>query len=176
MAETEKRLPVKREERGATAPSTWRPFEDLHREIDRLFEDFGRGGWLQSLRPSKWGLEPHQRREYSWKAPVVDISETDKGFEITAEMPGMDARNVEVKLRNGNIVIKGEKREESEEKTKDYYVKERQFGAFERVFALPEGIDVDKIDARYHNGVLTVALPKSAEAKKPEKTISIKAA
>ncbi len=174
MADMENKLTVQRE--APTTPAPWRPFDDLHREIDRLFDDFGRGSWLQSLRPSRRGLETTLRRELGWRAPVVDISETDKTFEISAEMPGMDAKSVEVKLRNGNIVIKGEKREESEEKSKDYYLKERQFGAFERVFALPEGVDADRIEARFHNGVLTVALPKSAEAKKPEKTIAIKAA
>ena len=85
MADMENKLTVQRE--APTTPAPWRPFDDLHREIDRLFDDFGRGSWLQSLRPSRRGLETTLRRELGWRAPVVDISETDKTFEISAEMP-----------------------------------------------------------------------------------------
>ncbi len=87
----------------------------------------------------------------------------------------MDASNVDVKLANGVLTIKGEKKEEKEEKEKDYYLSERRFGSFQRSFQLPEGIDEDKIQANFEKGVLTVKLPKGAEAQKPEKKISIAA-
>ncbi len=165
--------PVRISQEKQNSPRSWHPFEDLHHQIDRLFEDFSRSSWL---RPANSRFDAALEREKIWKAPTVDISESEDSYDIKAEMPGMDANNVEVSLRNGNIVIHGEKREESEEKRKDYYVKERQFGSFERVFALPEGIDVEKIAADYQNGVLTVKLPKSAQAKTAEKKIAINAA
>lgn len=79
-------------------------------------------------------------------------------------------------LRNGNIAIKGEKRDEKEEKSGDYYLRERRFGSFERSFALPDGVAADKIEARFNKGVLTVTLPKTAEAQKREQKITVKAA
>jgi HSP20 family protein len=88
----------------------------------------------------------------------------------------MDEKNIEVKLTNGDFRIKCEKQEEREEKKKGYYLHERQFGSFERCFAVPEGVDTDKIAASFKNGVLKVTLPKKPEAVKPEKKIEIKAA
>jgi len=81
-----------------------------------------------------------------------------------------------VKLANGVLTIKGEKQEEKEEKKKDYYLRERSYGSFERSFQLPEGVDTDKIEAGFKKGVLTLTLPKSAEAQKTEKKIAVKAA
>jgi len=83
----------------------------------------------------------------------------------------MDEKNIEVKLVNGNLTIKGEKKEEHEEKKKDYYLSERKFGSFERSFTVPEGVDADKIEASFKKGVLTVKLPKKPEAVKPKKKI-----
>jgi HSP20 family protein len=100
----------------------------------------------------------------------------EKGYEIAAELPGMDEKNIEVKLVNGTLTIKGEKQEEKEEKKKDYYVNERRFGSFERSFAVPESVDEAKIEAAFKKGVLTVTLPKKAEAQTPAKKIEVKAA
>jgi heat shock protein Hsp20 len=174
MAETATKLPVKSEGRKAAPAAPWHPLEDLRREVDRLFADFN-GGWLSPFRTRMPSFEPMQV-DLEWTAPAVDVVEKEKAFEITAELPGIDAKNVEVTLRNGNIVIKGEKQEEKEEKSKDYYLQERRFGSFERSFALPDGIETDKIDASFAKGVLTVTLPKSAAAQKPSKKISVKAA
>ena len=88
----------------------------------------------------------------------------------------MDAGDVEVKYADGVLTIKGEKKEEKEEKKADYYMSERRFGTFQRVFRLPDGVDADKIVANFKNGVLTVTLPKTAESQKSEKKITIKAA
>ena len=99
-----------------------------------------------------------------------------EAYEITAELPGLDEKNIEVKLANGVLSIKGEKREEKEEKRKDYYRRERSFGSFERSFQVPEGIDTDKIAASFKNGILSVTLPKSAEAQKQAKRIEVKGA
>ena len=88
----------------------------------------------------------------------------------------MDEKNVEVKLINGVLTIKGEKQDDKEEKKKDYYMRERSFGSFQRSFQVPEGVDTDKIEANFKKGVLTVTLPKSAEAQKAEKKIAVKSA
>jgi HSP20 family protein len=104
------------------------------------------------------------------------MTESDKAYEITAELPGMDEKDIEVKVVSGNLMIKGEKQEEKEEKQKDYYLHERRFGSFERRFQVPEGVDADKIDASFKKGVLTVTLPKKLEAQKPAKKIEVKAA
>jgi HSP20 family protein len=100
----------------------------------------------------------------------------EKAYEITAELPGMDESNIDVKVSDGTLTIKGEKKEEKEEKEKDYYLSERRYGSFQRAFAVPDGVDTDKIDAQFKNGVLTVTLPKTAEAQKSEKKIAIKKA
>ena len=87
----------------------------------------------------------------------------------------MDEKDIEVKVVNDTLTIKGEKQEEKEEKKKDYYLRERSFGSFERSFGIPEGVDGDKIEASFKKGVLTVMLPKKLEAQKPAKKIGIKA-
>ena len=129
--------------------------------------------WSSPFRRSIFGVEPFWRRELSWTgAPAVDITESDKAYEVTAELPSMD----EVKVVNGNLTIEGEKQEEKEEKKKDYYLHERRFGSFERSFQVPEGVDADKIEASFKKGVLTVVLPKKPEAQKPARKIDVKAA
>lgn len=180
MSEAANKVPATPEqkpaERAAT-PQVWRPFESLRREVDRLFEDFDRSSWMSPFRRSLTDLEPFWRRELAASAaPAVDVIERDDGYEITAELPGMEQNDIEVKLVNGSLMIKGEKQEEKEEKRKDYYLHERRFGSFERRFPLPEGLDPEKIDATFKNGVLMVRLPKAPEAMKPEKRIEVKPA
>jgi HSP20 family protein len=180
MVEAATKLPVKTEQKGeekAAVPQVWHPFETLHREIDRLFDDFGRDFWRNPFRRSAFDIEPFWRREMKFiGAPAVDIVEKDNAYEITADLPGMDEKNVEVKLSNGNLMIKGEKKEEKEEKKKDFYLQERHFGSFERTFSVPDGVDTDKIEAAFKKGVLTITLPKKPEAQKPAKKIDVKAA
>ncbi len=106
----------------------------------------------------------------------VDIIEGDKAYEVTAELPGMDEKDIEVKIADGGLTIKGEKQEQKEEKEKNYYLSERRYGSFERYFRIPEGVDTDKIEASFKKGVLTVNLPKKPEAQKPVKKIEVKAA
>jgi HSP20 family protein len=180
MAEAATKLRVKtvmKGPEGMPAAQAWAPFESLHNEIDRLFDDFGSSFWRSPLRRSLFAAEPFWQRAMSWKeTPAVDISETDKAYEITAELPGMDEKNIEVTVANGNLIIKGEKQEEKEERKRDYYLQERHFGSFERRFAVPDSVDINKIDATFKKGVLVVTLPKTAEAQKPEKKIAVKAA
>ena len=108
-----RRLPFRR---------SWHPFESLRREVDRLFDDFGTGLWRAPFRRSLFDVEPFWNREFTFgTAPAVDVVEKDKTYEITAELPGMDEKNVEVLFSDGVLTIKGEKQEEKEEKKKDYY-------------------------------------------------------
>jgi HSP20 family protein len=106
----------------------------------------------------------------------MDVAETDKAYELTAELPGMSESDVEVVASNGVLTIKGEKKEEKEEKKKDYYISERRYGSFERRMQVPDEVDADKIAATFKKGVLTVTLPKKAEAQKPTKKIEVKGA
>jgi HSP20 family protein len=178
MAQNVSTVPVTQEKRSVSSPSLqpWQPLESLHRQIDRLFDDFGRGLW-QPFRQSMVTAEPFWPGELTWgkAAPAVDVTESEKAYEITAELPGMDEKNIEVKVADGSLTIKGEKQEEKEEKKKDYYLHERHFGSFERRFGLPDGVDAGKIEAAFKKGILTVTLPKKPEAQKPAKKIEVKA-
>ena len=177
MTKAETQIPVKAEAKGqvpAPATTRWPHLATLRSEIDRLFEDFDLGGRFpfRSLRD----IEPFFRGELNLTAPAVDMVEKEKEYEITAELPGIDEKNVEIKTANGMLTITGEKQEQKEEKKKDYFLSERRYGSFTRSFRLPEGTDADKITAKITKGVLTVTLPKTAEAQKPEKKIEVKAA
>jgi len=151
----------------------WTPFESLRREVDRLFDDFRPFDWRL---PSKvFGLDVPRTARTGWQvAPAVDLVEKEDAYEITAELPGLDEKDVEIKLSGRTLTIKGEKSEEKEEKQKDYYLSERRYGSFQRSFQLPHGVDADAIDASFAKGVLTVRLPKTAEAQQAEKKIAIK--
>ena len=172
MVETTK-LPVKKE-RTAPVEAGWLPLERMRREMDNLFEEFGRGFGL----PTRWSM-PEIERLWQSKGrgmePVADLVERTDRYEVTAELPGMDGKNIEVKLANGSLIISGDKKEEREEREANYYMSERRYGSFQRSFRIPEGVNADKIEASFKNGVLTVALPKTDEAKK-EKKIDVKAA
>jgi len=168
------KTPTKSEETAKTPAR--HPFEALRQQVDTLFDEFGRDFWSAPFRRSVFDIEPFWRRSITGVAvPAVDIAEKGNAFEVKAELPGLDEKDVEVKLSEGTLTIKGEKQEEKEEKKQDYYLHERRFGAFERSFRVPETVDADKIEARFNKGVLTVTLPKKPEARKPEKKIEIKA-
>ncbi|KUY90245.1 MULTISPECIES: Hsp20/alpha crystallin family protein [unclassified Burkholderia] len=180
MKESSTKLPVNKPQESAEhAPMGapyWHPIETLRHEMDRLFDDFNRSAGMPSVRRPIFNLQPFWRRDHEWSAePAVDFAETDKSYEITAELPGLDEKDIEVKLANGGLSIRGEKQEEKEEQHKDYYVHERRFGSFERYFRMPDGVDRNKIEASFQKGVLTVTLPKTQEARKAEKKIEVKA-
>ncbi len=182
MAEAATKLEVKTTEKkpaegpvGAALPTAW-PFGRLRREMDRLFDDFELGSWRSPLRALA-DVEPFFRGEVTWgKVPAVDVADTAAAYEITAELPGMDEKDIEVKFADGTLTIKGEKKEEKEERKKDYYMSERRYGSFQRSFNVPDGVEAEKIAATFKNGVLTVTLPKSPEAQKKEKKIEVKKA
>jgi HSP20 family protein len=175
MAES-KNVPIKREKGGAVEERReWLPFERLRQEIDHLFEDFGRGLFRFPTRSGMPQIEPSWRMIGRGIEPVVDLVEMPDSFKVTAELPGLEEKNIEVKVTNGTLVIKGEKQETKEEKNTNYVVSERRYGSYQRAFRMPEGVAADRIDATFKNGVLTVTLPKTEEARKETK-ISVKAA
>jgi HSP20 family protein len=174
------KMPVKTDDKNAKhrlPQAASHPFETLRREMNRLFDDFDGDFRTAPFRRATFDVAPFWRRELGLgSAPAVDIAETEKAFEITADMPGLDEKDIEVAMSNGTLTIKGGKQEEKEEKKKDYYLHERRFGSFERSFRIPETVDADKIEASFHKGVLNVKLPKKVEAQQPEKKIAVKAA
>ena len=153
-----------------TAPDVWRSFRS---EMDRLFDRFG----FPSLR-RMFDVEPAWRSasSFTFSVPAIDMSEDDKAYRISAELPGLDAKDVEVSVSGDRLVLKGEKRQQQEEKNKNYYLSERTYGSFERSFELPVSVDRDKIAADFSRGVLTITIPKTAEVQKQQKKIEIKSA
>ncbi len=109
------------------------------------------------------------------RMPAMDVVEKENSFEITAELPGLDEKDVEIKLAGNSLIIKGEKRKDHKEERDGYHLSERSYGSFQRSFSLPEGVDRDKIDATFGKGVLRLSLPKQPGTADNTKKISIKA-
>jgi HSP20 family protein len=178
MTEVATKVPVKTEKpEAAKLHSQDRPLQTLRRQVDRLFDDFQRGYWHLPFSKTVFDVEPFWRGDVAFGAvPSVDIVEKDDAYRVSAELPGIAASDIDVKFSDGMLTIAGEKEEDKEEKKKDYFLSERRYGSFKRSFRVAEGVDTDKIEASFKNGVLTVTLPKTAEARKNTKTITVKAA
>lgn len=177
MAGTATSLPVKKSANTPAQPprAPGNPFESIRREFDRLFADLDRNSWLAPFSLFGGTLSTPADSEPAWMTtPAVDVVERDHAYEITAEMPGMDEKNIEVVLANGGISIRGEKREDTTDESADHYVRERRFGSFERSFALPDDVNADNIQANYANGVLHVTLPKNPNAQPSKRRIDVK--
>jgi len=168
MADESTKLPVGR---GRSSSGEMRSYETLQDAVNRTFDDFGRGFFRTPFRPPSIARESFGEMT---SVPAADVAEHDTEYEITMELPGMEASEVDVKFANGAVTITGEKKQEKEEKKKDYYLSERRFGSFRRAFAVPEGVDTSAIEADFSKGLLTVRLPKTAEAQEKEKKISVK--
>src|SRR6516164_7045525 len=153
-------------------PDVWHSFRS---EMDRLFDRSGSGFGFPSLR-RMFDVEPAWRSSFSFSTPAIDMSEDEKAYKISAELPGIDAKDIDVSLSGDMLVLRGEKRQEREEKdkNKNYHFSERTYGSFQRAFDLPTTVDRNKIAADFSKGVLTITLPKTAEAQKPQKKIEIK--
>ncbi len=150
-----KDVPVKREDES--------PFSLLRREMDSLFDNFFRG----------FDLEPFESRMGAF-SPKVDVTENDKEIKISAELPGLDEKDIDVSLQKDMLTIKGEKKEEKEDKGKDFYRMERSYGSFSRTIPLPAEVETDKVEARFKKGVLSITLPKTAKAVAEKKKIAVK--
>jgi HSP20 family protein len=141
----------------------WRPFEDfgtLRHEMDRLLERF-------------FGEPSGVERPAGRWTPRANVMETNESLTITAELPGLEAKDVDVALSGDMLTIKGEKKQEKEEKDEYHHMVERSYGAFTRMVRLPAPVAADKIKATFKNGVLTVTLPKTEETK--QKAIPVQA-
>jgi HSP20 family protein len=133
MAEDTSKIPVTTDKAAPSELRPRRPLETLRQEIDRLFDDFGIGTWRSPFRSSFFDMDPFRRAKAAFSGmPAVDVTETEKSYKVVAELPGMDEKDIEVKIANGMLTITGEKQEEKEEEKQDYYVRERSFGSFER--------------------------------------------
>ncbi len=140
MAEAATKLEIKTEDKkpeqkGVRAVAS-HPFASLRREIDRLFDDFEWGSWRSPFTRGLFDVAPFLRGEVTrGKVPAIDVAETPSGYEVAAELPGLDEKNIEVKFSDGTLTIRGEKKEEKEEKKKDYYLLESD--SFSAVWSRP---------------------------------------
>lgn len=148
--------------RGALAP-----FETFREEMDRLFND-----WLTEMDEPPVHLEAGR----NWFTPRVDVVETDKELRVTAELPGMVEKEVEVELTPRLLTLKGERKTSTEQKGETWYRRELRHGAFAREIPLPWEVDADKVtaNATLHNGVLTVTVPKPKTAPANRRQIPVK--
>lgn len=140
----------------------WRPFRDLMNvqcEFDRMFDEF----FGRSLNVIDGGL---------W-SPAVDVSEDNDNVYVAVEVPGMTKDSVKITLQDNLLTIQGEKKQETEQKGKNYHRMERSYGSFTRSFSLPTTIQADKIKASYKDGLLNITLPKAEEVKPKEIPIAI---
>jgi HSP20 family protein len=157
-----------------TRPAALDPIRTMRHEMDRMFDHLWRGFGLPSFRRM---TEPEGWSEggFSFAAPAIDFAEDEKAYHLTAELPGMSEKDVNLTVSGDLLMITGEKRDEKEEKDKNYHYSERRFGSFRRAVQLPQHVDRDKIEATFKNGVLDVMLPKTSDAMQRQRKIEVKA-
>jgi HSP20 family protein len=162
--EQPRNLPVRR-----TSAEFPGPLSNFHEEVDRLFDDaFRRFGMPSILRNDVWPRWPEVPPPTLMR-PNIDVSAGKDEYVVTAEVPGIEEKDVTLELCNNALTIKGEKQQEQEAKDRDYYRSERTYGSFQRVLSLPEDAEQSGISAKFKNGVLTVRIPR-----KPEETLDVK--
>lgn len=145
------------------------PIVAFQDEMNKLFSDF-----FGELSLPNWSrLAGEQALTLS---PAMDVTENDREFKVTAELPGMEPKDVLINASEGYVTIKGEKKEEKKEEREGYFRQERSFGSFQRVVALPDTANLDKAEANFKNGVLTLSIPKKAGTQSKERKIEIKQA
>ncbi len=137
------------------------PFKEMQKMIDRIFDEF----------PYEWPTFASRMEGFM---PAIDVFESDKGYELEVELPGMNRDEIEVSLNNRVLTIKGEKKNEHVEEKKGSKILERSYGAFERSFTVPEDADSENISAKYENGVLKLTIPKRPESKTKKVKIEVK--
>lgn len=142
------------------------PLSRLRNEVDRAFETF----------PARFPAFAVPAQLAALMPPAVEMTETDKAYKVSVEMPGIPAAEIDVEAEPGMLVISGEKKEEREEKERDYTRSERTYGAFERRIALPRDAQVDQISARVSGGVLKITIPRDHKAASARRKIEIKSA
>src|ERR1051325_5682575 len=159
MIDLQSIIPWKKEERSPTLRrENGDPFSQLQRRINGMFDDF-LGRPLSDSGNGFW--------------PQIDVTETAKEIKIIAELPGLDEKDVDVSVLDNMLAIKGEKTQEKEKEEHDAYYSERSFGSFERTIALPQGVDTEKVNARFKKGVLSITIPKKPEAQTNRRKIEL---
>ncbi len=164
MAEKPQSTSVTRSGDGGGFPSIFR----VRDQFDRMFDNMMRG-W-----PMPWRDAPRLDLSGVEFAPRVDTAETDTAYEVTAELPGVNEKDIKVSLEDNVLSISGEKKAEHEERKKDYVMSERSYGSFKRAFTLPDNVDAEKIAAKFEKGVLKVTLPKTTPTPSKQREIPIK--
>ncbi len=165
-------VPVQFENTKDQNSTVTQPLKQFRQEIDQLFDRVFHGFGLSSLGFSKPSFP---RIAGSMIKPTLDLGASDKEYTIAVEVPGVDKKDIKLEVVNNVLTISGEKKQEKEEKDKNYYRMERSYGSFKRVLSLPEDADQNSIKAKFKNGVLTVTMPRK-ELPKPEvKQIEVKA-
>jgi HSP20 family protein len=148
-------LPARRGRGGLTKRGAgWSDMTSLQREMNRMFDDFFSGTDLSSFRMME---EPLSRF-----APSVDVKETSKKIKVTAELPGMDEKDISVSLQDDCLLISGERKEEKKDEDEEYYHRELSYGSFRRMILLTAQVDAEKVEAKFNKGVLKITLPKIA--------------
>ncbi|MEI7606841.1 MAG: Hsp20/alpha crystallin family protein [Rhodospirillaceae bacterium] len=142
------------------------PFQTLHREIDRAFDNFWRAMEVSPFGGS-FNLPGASLN------PRTEVTETDKAVDVAFDLPGLDEKDLSVSVANGLLTVKGERKSESDNKRTGFHVSERHYGMIQRTVSLPPGTDADNATARYQNGVLTISLPKIALAEQEVKRINV---
>jgi HSP20 family protein len=157
----------KRRKEEESASTEAYPLQSLQRDMDRLFDRF--------FDMSTSRFAPFELSEERWAgfSPKTDIAETDEAFEVAFELPGLDDDDINVSVTEGALTVSGERREEHEDRKRNYYRMERSYGSFRRTIPLPDEIKVDEVAATYKRGVLTVTLPKT-EVARSRKKITVK--
>lgn len=142
------------------------PFRDFQREMNRLFDDF-LGDAPLALRSGGRDVA------FAGFTPRVDVSETDKEVKVSAELPGMAEEDIAVEMDDTTVTIRGEKKEEKEDKGKNWYTREQSYGAFHRTIPLPASVEGSKASAKFKKGILTITAPKKADEQERRKVIKI---
>ena len=138
----------------------FREFSTLQDRLNRLFRESHREGQDESLTTSSF-------------APSVDVYEDEHNFTLKIEVPGIDEKDIDVRLENNTLTVHGERKIEKDEKEENYRRVERHYGSFTRTFTLPTTVDSEKVAATYDKGVLKIALPKKAEAKPKQIKVNV---
>lgn len=167
--EQDKVLPVKQQGRGEAHPAA-NPLVGIHTEVDRIFDqafhNFG-------LSPSFFGANSLFAKGTDAFRPKVDIGGSEKEYTITAELPGINEKDISIELKGDALIISGEKKQEEKTEEKGYYRVERSYGSFQRMLNVPDDADTENIKAKYKNGVITIVLPRTKNIESETRKIAI---
>lgn len=161
--ESKKIVPVKRDAAKSDLPAS---INDIQQEFDRVFDS------LRNGLNAGWPRRPLFNTD--WFKPSLDVASNDDEYSVKVELPGIDSGDISIEYTSNTLKIKGEKRQEKEEKEKDYYRVERSYGSFQRILDIPEDADADNITSSYKDGVLSITIPRKMLEKKDTKSIEIK--